>query len=77
MMNTVFTMLIATASGNVTEAYNFSTKAECESAAFRLQVKAVCVEKKPVDIENQMRKMIQMMKAMQNELDKDSVQKTP
>lgn len=76
-MNTVFTMLIATASGNVTEAYNFSTKAECESAAFRLQVKAVCVEKKPVDIENQMRKMIQMMKAMQNELDKDSVQKTP
>lgn len=77
MMNTVFTMLIATASGNVTEAYNFSTKAECESAAFRLQVKAVCVEKKPVDIENQMRKMIQMMKAMQNELDKDSVQQTP
>jgi len=71
MMNTVFTMLIATASGNVTEAYNFSTKAECESAAFRLQVKAVCVEKKPVDVENQMRKMIQMMKAMQNELDKD------
>jgi len=70
-MNTVFTMLIATASGNVTEAYNFSTKAECESAAFRLQVKAVCVEKKPVDVENQMRKMIQMMKAMQNELDKD------
>ena len=77
MMNTVFTMLIATASGNITEAYNFSTKAECESAAFRLQVKAVCVEKKPVDIENQMRKMIQMMKAMQNELDKDSVQQTP
>jgi len=71
MMNTVFTMLIATASGNVTEAYNFSTKTECESAAFRLQVKAVCVEKKPVDVENQMRKMIQMMKAMQNELDKD------
>ena len=77
MMNAVFTMLVATASGNVTEAYNFSTKAECESAAFRLQVKAVCVEKKPVDIENQMRKMIQMMKAMQNELDKDSVQQTP
>lgn len=76
-MNTVFTMLIATASGNVTEAYNFSTKAECESAAFRLQVKAVCVEKKPVDVENQMRKMIQMMKAMQNELDKDFKQQTP
>ena len=77
MMNAVFTMLVATASGSVTEAYNFSTKAECEAAAFRLQVKAVCVEKKPVDIENQMRKMIQMMKAMQNELDKDSVQQTP
>jgi len=77
MMNTVFTMLIATASGNVTEAYNFSTKAECESAAFRLQVKAVCVEKKPVDVENQMRKMIQMMKAMQNELDKNFKQQTP
>jgi hypothetical protein len=77
MMNAVFTMLVATASGSVTEAYNFSTKAECEAAAFRLQVKAVCVEKKPVDVENQMRKMIQMMKAMQNEFDKDSVQQTP
>lgn len=74
MMTAVFTMLIVTASGNVTEAYNFSTKAECEAAAFRLQVKAVCVEKKPVDIENQMRKMIRMLKAMQNELNEESVQ---
>jgi hypothetical protein len=71
MMNAVFTMLIVTASGNVTEAYNFSSKAECESAAFRLQVKAVCIEKKPVNIEIEMRKMISIMKAMQNELNKD------
>jgi hypothetical protein len=71
MMNTVFAMLIVTASGNVTEAYNFSSKAECESAAFRLQVKAVCVEKKPVNVEVEMRKMISIMKAMQNELDKN------
>lgn len=74
MMNAVFTMLVVTASGSVTEAYNFSTKAECEAAAFRLQVKAVCIEKKPVDIENQMRKMIRMLKAMQNELNEESVQ---
>jgi hypothetical protein len=71
MMNTVFAMLIVTASGNVTEAYNFSSKAECESAAFRLQVKAVCVEKKPVNVEVEMQKMISIMKAMQNELNKD------
>ena len=70
-MNTVFAMLIVTASGNVTEAYNFSSKAECESAAFRLQVKAVCVEKKPVNVEVEMQKMISIMKAMQNELNKD------
>jgi hypothetical protein len=74
MMNAVFTMLIVTASGNVTEAYNFSSKAECESAAFRLQVKAVCIEKKPVNIEIEMRKMISIMKAMQNELNEKSVQ---
>jgi hypothetical protein len=70
MMNSVFALLIVTASGNVTEAYNFSSKAECESAAFRLQVKAVCVEKKPVDIEIEMRKMIAIMKAMQAEMEK-------
>ena len=70
MMNSVFALLIVTASGNVTEAYNFSSKAECESAAFRLQVKAVCIEKKPVNIETEMRKMIAIMKAMQTEMEK-------
>jgi hypothetical protein len=69
-MNSVFALLIVTASGNVTEAYNFSSKAECESAAFRLQVKAVCIEKKPVNIETEMRKMIAIMKAMQTEMEK-------
>jgi hypothetical protein len=69
-MNSVFALLIVTASGNVTEAYNFSSKAECESAAFRLQVKAVCVEKKPVNIEIEMRKMISLMKAFQAEMEK-------
>lgn len=72
MNSTIFVMLVASASGNISEAYSFQNKAECEFAASRLKVNAVCIEKKPVDIEAQMRKMILMMKAMQNEFDKDT-----
>lgn len=61
-------MLIVTASGNVTEAYNFNSLAECERVSSKLKVNAVCVEKKPVDIESEMRKMVSIMKAMKNEM---------
>lgn len=72
MNSAIFVMLVASASGNISEAYSFSSQSECEYAANRLKVNAVCIEKKPVDIETQMRKMVSMMKAMQNEFDKDT-----
>lgn len=70
MNSTVFVMLMVSASGNLTEAYKFNSLAECERVSSALKVNAVCIEKKPVDIQKEMSKMVSIMKAMQNELQK-------
>jgi hypothetical protein len=64
-------MLVASSSGTITEGYTFNSSLECERAVNRLKVNAVCIEKKPVDIELQMHKMISLMKQMQNEMNKE------
>lgn len=70
MTNTIFVMLIASSSGTVSEAYNFQSMSACENAVKKLQVNAVCIEKKPVDIQAEMRKMVMLMKVMQNEFNR-------
>jgi hypothetical protein len=62
-MNTVFALMIVTTMG-VTEAPNpFSSLAACEKVSSRIE-KSYCVEKKPVNVEVEMNRMMTMMKSM-------------
>ena len=66
-MNTVYALMIVTTMG-VTEAPNpFSTLSACESVSSRIE-KSYCVEKKPVDIEVEMNRMVALMKSMMNSM---------
>jgi hypothetical protein len=66
-MNTVFALMIVTTMG-VTEAPNpFSSLAACEKVSSRIE-KSYCVEKRPVDIEKEMNRMVTLMKSMMNSM---------
>jgi len=63
-MNTVYALMVVTAMG-VTEAPNpFLTLSACEKVSAKIE-KSYCVEKKPVDIETEMNKLISLMKKLQ------------
>lgn len=69
-MNSVFALMIITATG-VTEApNNFATMKDCQYVSDKLKVASYCVEKKPVDVQGEFSKMIAMMKMFQKEMDK-------
>lgn len=68
-MNSVFTLLILSSPGMVSEAYTFQNLKQCEKVKVELNLKGVCIEKKQPSIEEQMRLMITMMKSFQKEMD--------
>lgn len=66
-MNTVYALMIVTAMG-VSEAPNpFHSMVDCEAVSKRIP-NSYCVEKKPVDIEVEMGRMVALMKSMMNSL---------
>ena len=66
-MNTVFALMIVTTMG-VTEAPNpFSSLDACEKVSSRIE-KSYCVEKRPVDIEKEMNRMVKFMRSMMNSM---------
>ena len=69
-MNSIFTLLILTSPGMVSEAYTFQSMKQCEKVKAELNLKGVCIEKKQPNIEEQMRMMITLMKTMQAEMEK-------
>ena len=69
-MNSIFTLLILTSPGMVSEAYTFQSMKQCEKVKTELNLKGVCIEKKQPSIEEQMRMMITLMKTMQAEMEK-------
>jgi hypothetical protein len=68
-MNSIFTLLVLTSPGMVSEAYTFQSLKQCESVKAELNLKGVCIEKKQPSVEEQMRMMIQLMKTFQKEFD--------
>ena len=70
-MNTLFALMIVTSSG-VTEAPNaFSSKLECVSVSNSLNrngISSYCVEKKPVNVELEMNRMMAIMKTMMQQM---------
>lgn len=69
-MNSVFTLLILTAPGVITESHTFQSLQQCEMVKKQFSIQGVCIEKKEVDIQDQFRKMVMMMKEMKNEFEK-------
>lgn len=66
-MNTVYALMIVTSLG-VSEAPNpFNSMVDCEAVSQRIP-NSYCVEKKPVDIEHEMNRMVVMMKSMMNQM---------
>ena len=67
-MNSVFALMIVTATGVVEAPNNFATKAECEKVVQRVQRETYCVEKKPVDIQKEMNVFFTLFRQMQKEM---------
>jgi hypothetical protein len=66
-MNTLFALMIVTASGVSEAPNNFSSKLDCVSVSAQLKkdgISSYCVEKKPVNIEVEMNRMMLLMKSM-------------
>lgn len=69
-MNSVFALMIVSVSGVVEAPNNFATMAECQKVVESIQFQSYCIEKKPVDTENEMKKFVAIFKMFQKELEK-------
>ena len=71
-MNTVYVLMLITATGAIEAPNNFNTLAECERALNRIQSqqqKAYCVSKKPVDMQKELTTFIALFKHMMREIE--------
>ena len=66
-MNSVFALMIVTATGVVEAPNNFNTMKDCQAVVDKNKFTAYCVEKKPVNIEKEMGTFLAMFKRMQQE----------
>lgn len=66
-MNSVFALMIVTATGVVEAPNNFNTMKDCQAVVDKINFTAYCVEKKPVNIEKEMGTFLAMFKRMQQE----------
>ena len=80
-MNSVFALMLVTATGVVEAPNTFTTMAECEKVANRISFQSYCIEKKPVNVQKEMNTFLalfrQMRMEMENDFNKDSRQKAP
>lgn len=80
-MNSVFALMIVTATGVVEAPNTFSTLDECEKVVQRVQRETYCIEKKPVNVQKEMNTFLalfrQMRMEMENDFNKDNRQKAP
>ena len=68
-MNTVYALMLVTATGVVEAPNNFNTLAECERVINRIQFQSYCVEKKPVDIQKELNTFMALFKHMKQEME--------
>ncbi len=67
-MNTIYALLLITSTG-ISEGYTFNSLAECQAVASKIkQHESVCVEKKVINPDAQMRQMMMMFKSMVAEM---------
>ena len=70
-MNSVFALMIVTATGVVEAPNTFATQADCEKVVKRIQQVTYCVEKKPVDIQKEMNVFFTLFRQMQKEFNNE------
>jgi len=70
-MNSVFALMIVTATGVVEAPNNFHTMKECQAVVDKITFSAYCVEKKPVNIEKEMNTFLALFKRMQKEMENE------
>jgi len=80
-MNSVFALMIITATGVVEAPNTFRTLADCQAVVQRVQHETYCVEKKPVDTQKEMNTFLALFKQLrmeiENDFNKDTKQKAP
>ena len=70
-MNSVFALMLVTATGVVEAPNNFSTMKDCQAVVNKITFSAYCVEKKPVNIEKEMSAFFTIFKNMQKEFENE------
>lgn len=80
-MNSVFALMLVTATGVVEAPNTFATMDACQQVVNRISFQSYCIEKKPVNVEAEMSKFIALFKnfqrQMENDFSKDTKQKAP
>jgi|TARA_R110000868_G_scaffold393795_1_gene664909 hypothetical protein len=70
-MNSLFVLLILTSQG-VYEAQSFDTMRQCLETSSQLKkAETLCIERKPIDPEAEMKRMFKVFKNLRDALDKD------
>jgi hypothetical protein len=70
-MNSVFVLLILTSQG-VYEAQSFDTMIKCLQTSSQIKkAETLCVERKPLDPEAEMKRVLRAFKSLRDALDKD------
>jgi len=70
-MNSVFALMLVTATGVVEAPNNFNSLRECQAVVDKITFSAYCVEKKPVNIEKEMNTFLALFKRMQKEIENE------
>lgn len=68
-MNSVFVLMLVTATGVVEAPNTFTSLADCEKAMNRINgFQTYCIEKKPVNVEQEMGRFMSIFKNLQKEM---------
>lgn len=70
-MNSVFALMLVTATGVVEAPNTFTTMKDCQEVVNRISFQSYCIEKKPINVENEMNKFIVMFRKFQKEMERE------
>jgi len=70
-MNSVFALMLVTATGVVEAPNTFATMDACQQVVQRVQRETYCIEKKPVNVEAEMSKFIALFKNFQRQMENE------
>lgn len=69
-MNSIYVLMIITSTGVVEAPNHFTSLAECEKVVQRVQRETYCIEKKPINVEQETKNFMNIFKNLVKEMDK-------